>query len=130
MTGRKVLADTCIWIDYFRTSSPTSEELKKLIREEAVVSTGVVLLELLQGIKKPGDKNVVKDVIMALPFLDATRESWVLAGEIGFTLRKKGVVIPATDLLVAAVGKINGCAIFSIDAHFKLIPGLDLYSPS
>jgi hypothetical protein len=124
---KKVLADTCVWIEYFRTTSPISEGLKKLIRNELAVTTGVVVLELLQGIKRPVDKELIKETILALPLLEATLECWVLAGETGHVLRKKGITLPATDLLLAAVAKKNYCSIFTTDAHFKAIPDLDLY---
>ncbi len=124
---KRILADTCIWIEYFRTTSPISDELRKLIREDSIVTTGLVILELFQGIKTPESKELIKDTILALPFLEATRDSWIIAGEIGYTLRRKGITLPATDLLLAAVAKINDCSIFTTDAHFKVIPDIDLY---
>lgn len=124
---KRILADTCIWIEYFRTTSPISDELRKLIREDNIVTTGLVILELFQGIKTPESKELIKDTILALPFLEATRDSWIIAGEIGYTLRRKGLTLPATDLLLAAVAKINDCSIFTTDAHFKVIPDIDLY---
>ena len=124
---KRILADTCIWIEYFRTTSPISDELRKLIREDNIVTTGLVILELFQGIKTPESKELIKDTILALPFLEATRDSWIIAGEIGYTLRRKGIILPSTDLLLAAMAKINDCSIFTIDAHFKVIPDIDLY---
>jgi predicted nucleic acid-binding protein len=125
---KNVLVDTCVWIEYFRTASPISEELKNLIRNDLAVTTGVVVLELLQGIKKPADKELIKETILALPLLEATLECWILAGETGHALRQKGITLPATDLLLAAVAKKNACSIFTTDAHFKAIPELELYS--
>lgn len=127
MPKGKILVDTCIWVEYFRTKSKISEELKSLIRKDLVLTTGVVILELLQGIKNPKSKELIKDTLLALPLLEATIDSWILAGEIGSTLRQKGITIPATDLLVAAVAKNNSCSIFTTDSHFKVIPGLVLY---
>ena len=126
-TKKKVLVDTCVWIEYFRTTSPISEGLKNLIRSGLAVTIGLVVLELLQGIKKPADRELIKETILALPLLEATLECWVLAGETGYALRKKGVTLPATDLLLAATAKKNSCSIFTTDAHFKAIPDLDLY---
>jgi hypothetical protein len=91
------------------------------------VTAGVVVFELLQGIKIPADKELIKETILALPVLEATIECWVLAGETGQILRKKGITLPATDLLLAAVAKKNDCSIFTTDAHFKAISDLDLY---
>jgi len=126
-TGSKVLADTCIWIEFFRTTSRLSEELRKLIQQDSVVTTGVVVLELLQGIKQPESKKTIIDTILALPLLEATLDAWILAGETGYALRQKGITVPATDLLLAAVAKRNRCSIFTIDTHFQLMGDLDLY---
>ena len=125
-----VLADTCIWIEYFRTRSALSEELKRLIQEGSIVTTGIVILELLHGAKSAKSKDLIKDTLLALPFLETTRDSWLLAGEIGHTLRRKGITLPATDLLMAAIAKSNRCEVFTTDGHFKKIPDLDLYAPT
>lgn len=121
------MADTCIWIEYFRTTSSTSEELKRLIREDHVVTTGMVILELLHGVKTPESKQLIKDAVLSLPFLETTLDSWLVAGEIEYTLRRKGITLPATDLILAAVAKVNNCSIFTNDSHFKEIPDIDLY---
>ena len=129
MTARNsILADTCVWIAYFRTTSPLSEQLKKLIQEERVVTTGAVILELLQGAKTSKTKELIKETLLALPVLETTLDDWVLAGDLGQVLRLKGLTIPATDLLLAAVAKSNACAIFTTDSHFSFVPNLDLYS--
>jgi predicted nucleic acid-binding protein len=125
--GSRVLADTCIWVEYFRTRSPLSEELKKLITEERIVTTGVVILELLQGAKTPKAKELIKETLLALPVLETTVDDWVLAGEMGQVLRVRGLTIPATDLLLAAVAKRSDCDIFTVDSHFNSIPELHAY---
>jgi len=127
---KMVLADTCVWIEYFRTRSALSEEVKRLIQEGSIVTTGIVVLELLHGAKRAKSKDLIKDTLLALPFLETTRDSWLLAGEIGHTLRRKGITLPATDLLMAVIAKSNGCEVFTTDGHFKQIPDLDLYAPT
>ncbi|MBN1292945.1 MAG: PIN domain-containing protein [Candidatus Latescibacteria bacterium] len=127
---KRILADTCIWIEYFRTTSSLSEELRKLIREDRIVTTGLVILELLHGVKTSESKKLIKDAMLALAFLETTLDSWIMAGDTGYTFRRKGITLPATDLLLAAVAKVNNCSIFTIDSHFKVIPNIDLYSMS
>ncbi len=43
-----VIADTCIWIEFFRTKSKNSNRMKNLIANNLVVGTGIILAELLQ----------------------------------------------------------------------------------
>jgi len=123
-----VLADTCVWIEYFRTTSKISEELKALIREGRLVTTGVVLLELIHGVRSPQTKKIIEETLLALPFLESTADTWMAAGEMGYMLRRKGITLPATDLLVAAVAKINACALFTTDSHFEHIPELQIHA--
>ena len=122
-----ILADTCIWVEYFRTTSSLSEELRKLITEERIVTTGVVILELLQGAKTSKTKELIKETLLALPVLETTLDDWVLAGDLGQVLRLKGLTIPATDLLLAAVAQSNACAIFTTDSHFSFVADFHRY---
>jgi predicted nucleic acid-binding protein len=61
-------------------------------------------------------------------WINSTVDSWLAAGELRYALRRKGITLPATDLLIAAAEKVNNCSIFTIGFHFKGIPGIDLHS--
>ena len=46
---------------------------------------------------------------------------WIVAGEIGAALRKKGVTVPLADLIIYTVALNNNCSIFTLDSHFAMI---------
>jgi len=122
-----ILADTCIWIEFFRSRSPLSEELRRLIQEGRIVIAGIVILELLQGARNEKTKKTIKEAISALPYLETTFNSWLLAGEMSFALRRQGISIPTSDILLAALARENNCSIFTTDSHLKMIPDIRLH---
>jgi predicted nucleic acid-binding protein len=124
MGPEKILADTCIWIEYFRGKSLFSDELRTLIQKGVLVISGPVVFELLQGAKNKKDADLIKEVTQVLPLLEVTHEIWLSAGDLYFDLRKKGITIPPSDVLLSAIAIENNCSFFTIDNHFDHIPKL------
>ena len=128
MGPEKILADTCIWIEYFRGKSLLSEELRRLIQKGGLVITGPVVFELLQGAKNKKDADLIKEVTRGLPLLEVTHKIWLSAGDLYFDLRRKGVTIPPSDVLLAAMAIDNHWSLFTTDNHFDHIPKLRRHS--
>jgi len=123
-----VLVDTSIWIEYFNhRDSENGEALEGLLREGRVVIAGIVLTELLQGAKIKREFDAILDSIVALPFFDATLNTWIEAGRISYSLRKRGVTVPTTDVIIASLAIERHCLLFSLDSHFDRIPGIKRY---
>ena len=129
MKGR-VLIDTSIWIEFFnRDSSQPGDLLQQLLLEGKAATTGIILTELLQGAKLEKEFEAILSIVSAVPVLEATLETWVQAGRISFGLRRKGITIPTTDLVIATIAIQNECQVFSLDPHFNKIPNLKLFGP-
>ena len=123
-----VLVDTSIWIEYFnKPDSRAGESLENLLKESRVFCAGVVLTELLQGAKIEREFKLILESVTALPFLETKLTNWIDAGRISFSLRKKGITIPVTDIILASLALESHCLIFTLDPHFKKIPGIKLY---
>jgi predicted nucleic acid-binding protein len=129
MPARRVIADTCIWIEYFRGKSAISEALKKLIENGEVFVSGPVIYELIQGAKNKNDSFVIKEALQSLPVLEVTHEIWLLAGDLFFDLRRKGITLPPSDVLLCAVAITAGCCLFTMDKHFDHIEHIRRYEP-
>jgi predicted nucleic acid-binding protein len=120
-----IIADTCVWIEFFRKpDAALTLHLKRLIREEKVVMTGMVLAEILQGIKSQKESGLVRDHLLKLPYLETTRNVWENAGDISASLRRQGITIPLSDLIIAAVAMAHGCQVFTVDPHFDQVQEL------
>lgn len=124
-----VLVDTSIWIEYFnKPESKIGASIEELINKWEVYLAGIILTELLQGAKIENELESILESIIALPFLETTLDTWVKAGKISFSLRRKGITIPTTDLIIASLAIEYDCSVFSLDPHFKKIPGVKLWS--
>jgi|LGVF01.1.fsa_nt_gb predicted nucleic acid-binding protein len=89
---------------------------------------GMVLAEILQGIKVQKEAMLVKESLNKLPYLEMTRDIWEKAGEISAFLRRKGVTIPLSDLIISALAISGGYEVFTIDPHFGQVHGLKLHN--
>ena len=116
--------DTSVWIDFFRGNPSARALLEKLIVADRVFTAGPILYELLQGIKSSLEKKQVKEALLATHYLDLTPDDWEGAATLAAELRKTGVTIPMTDILIAYLAKNNDLEVISFDVHFDLIPGL------
>jgi predicted nucleic acid-binding protein len=125
-----VLVDTSIWIDFFqRPASPYIEKLESLIRDNnRAVICGIILQEILQGIKDDRSYTLAKERLSVFPFINTSKETYIYASSlyrtIYRTMRKKGITIPPADATIAAIAVSNGIPLFTNDEHFKIITGL------
>lgn len=124
----EILADTSIWIEFFnKPHAEPGDSLEQLLRKGRVVVSGIVLTELLQGAKVEKEFNAILESVTALPFLEPTLNTWIRAGRISFSLRRKGTTIPTTDLIIASLALENDCQIFTLDPHFSKIPDVKIF---
>ncbi|MBK5275082.1 MAG: PIN domain-containing protein [Desulfuromonadales bacterium] len=127
MALNRILPDTCAWIDFFKgNQTPLAESLAQALVQREVMTCGVVLCELLQGVKKPGEELLVLNALQALPHLEMTRELWISAGQLSAALRKSGHTLPLSDIILATLAMNFNCAVLTVDRHFAAIAGLEL----
>ena len=100
-----------------------------MIDAEEVVLVGVVLAELLQGCRTPAERDSLSDALLALPYYEVSRSTWSQAGAPSAPLLRKGITLPLSDLIIAALAIERNCRVYSLHGHFKKIPGLHLYAP-
>jgi predicted nucleic acid-binding protein len=122
MPDDRLIADTCVWIEYFRQRGPVSSALRNLIKQGRVAVAGPIIYELLQGAKSRKDADLIKEVTKALPLLTVTQETWLSAGDLFFELRRKGITLPPSDVLLAILAIQNEYPVFTLDNHFDRIP--------
>jgi predicted nucleic acid-binding protein len=61
--------------------------------------------------------------------LETSFAIWRRAGELSLALRRRGITVPLSDLVVAGLALEHGCAIYTLDSHshFDRIPDLPLH---
>jgi predicted nucleic acid-binding protein len=91
---------------------------------------GVVLTKLLQACRTPSERVTLSDALSALPYREVTTSTWMHTGDLSAQLLRKGITLPLSDLLIAALAIDHGCRVYSLDTHFTRIPCLSLYMPA
>jgi predicted nucleic acid-binding protein len=126
-----VIADTSVWIPFFnRPDSSEKYALDMLIDADEVVLVGVVLAELLQGCRTLAERTTLSEALLALRYFEVSQATWSNTGDLSAQLLRKGVTVPLSDVLIAALAIEHDCRVYSLDAHFRKIPGVVLYVPS
>ena len=119
----KILVDTSAWIISFKDSG--NQELKDCLRKaldaDSVVTTNIIVLELLQGCKNKKEYEALKSRLNILPLYTLTEETWRIAYETGFLLRRKGINVPTVDILISSIAKENMLTIIHHNNHLKTI---------
>ena len=119
-----VLIDTTVWIDFFAAkSTPEVAELERLLSEGGDICTcGIILTEVLQGIRKDEDYQRTLSRFETFLFLPMNREAFVRAAELYRLLRCRGVTIrKPVDCMIASVAIEHGMALLHNDRDFDPI---------
>jgi predicted nucleic acid-binding protein len=123
-----IVIDTSVWVQGFRVSAALERsEVDRLLARDEVAMVGVVMAEVLQGARNPEEFEELRTWLMALPYLEETRQTWVRVGDLSYQLRQRGLAVGVLDLVIATLALEHGCAVYSLDEHFQRIPGLVLY---
>jgi predicted nucleic acid-binding protein len=124
-----VLLDTSIWIDALRGKTPNIVALTQgLLNDDRALTCGPVIFEIKRGLRSPERKKILPlfDALIRLSFDEAI---WDAAGDLDASLRKKGVTIPPMDVLIAQICLHHKVVLFSLDEHFRSVPGLQVFEP-
>ena len=118
-----LLVDTSVWSLALRRDGPTDTKEVIALREaldgaDSVVTTGLVLQELLQGFSGPKAKEAIIERFGALPLIQPDRQDHVAAAEVRNACRRGGVQIGTIDaLLVQLCGRYE-MTLLSSDKDF------------
>lgn len=130
-----VLIDTTVWIDFFAGRElPHVAVLERLIKSrEDICICGIILTEVLQGIRETGEFRKTKELFNAMIFLPMPYPVFLFAAEVYRTLRRKGITIRnSVDCMIASVAIENDCMLLHNDRDFIPIEkhlGLKVLTP-
>ena len=125
MNAEKILIDTSVWIKYFRDKSAgLSKKVDEILSKHEVYVPRIVIAELIQGSKSEREISVIEDFVDAFNIIDQREDTWIKAGRLSYSLKKKGKTVNLTDCYIAVIAQECDCRIFSLDEHFKDIQKL------
>lgn len=118
-----LLVDTSVWSLAFRRDASADEpEVQALVDaltgSDAVVTTGLVLQELLQGFAGPKEGAAIVERFWALALVQPDREDHIAAAELRNRCRRAGVQIGTVDALIAQLCIKNGLTLLTTDRDF------------
>ena len=121
-----LFVDTSIWSLALRRNSPApNREVRVLVRAiesgETLLTTGLVLQELLQGFSGPKDRARILDRFAALPLLVPDRDDHVRAAILRNHCRRNGVQVGTIDALLAQLCMRHDLTMLSTDQDFGRI---------
>lgn len=125
MTNELILADTSVWIPFLRGSGVEFQErLVPLIMADRLATTPVIIMEILVGAKSEKEYDKLSKNLAALRCFDVSVKLWQRACKLGYTLRQKGISMPLTDTLIAAVAIENSSLLLHNDRHYEIIASI------
>lgn len=118
-----LFVDTSVWSLALRRDSPPADPAVEILRQalmegDTVVTTGIVLQELLQGFSGPKDQERIIERLRVLPLLHPTRDTYIEAARLRNTCRRRGVQLGTIDALIAQLCIEHEIALLTTDKDF------------
>lgn len=88
------------------------------MREERVIMPQLVWLELTVGLRSPAEQRFLREVRSVCRWEPLSESDGVEAEKLAEGLRKQGVVLAASDLLILTVARRLGAVILHHDEDF------------
>ena len=120
-----LLVDTSVWsLAYRRDEASTAPEVRALRHAievgESIVTTGLILQELLQGFAGPRARKDIIDRFAALPLVTPNRQDYIDAAELRNRSRRAGVQLGTIDALLAQLCVRHKLTLLTTDNDFVL----------
>jgi predicted nucleic acid-binding protein len=121
-----LFVDTSVWSLALRRDRPVGEPAVDRLRDalvdgEPVLTTGLVLQELLQGFSGPKARRAILERFAALPSLVPDRVDHVAAAELRNACRRRGVQLGTIDALLTQLCIRHDLVMLSTDQDFELV---------
>jgi predicted nucleic acid-binding protein len=131
-----LFVDTSVWSLALRRDQPAGgAEVGVVVRAlesgEALLTTGLVLQELLQGFAGPKSRSQIVERFSALPLVVPDRDDHIQAAELRNHCRRKGVQIGTIDAVLAQLCIRHDLTMLTADHDFTRVAehsGLKVWS--
>ena len=118
----KYIIDTSVWIDYLRDfHKDLNDFIDRLIDEDAVYINGIIKSELLIGTKTQKEFDLTRNNLECFNTLDLDERIFNESSKVGFQLKRKGITVPLSDLIIAVQCFEHQLILIEKDKHFQQI---------
>ena len=120
-----LLVDTSVWSLAFRRDADSAVPQIEVLRAaldsgEVIVTTGLILQELLQGFAGPRSRSELVQRFTALPLLVPDRQDYIDAAGLRNLCRRAGVQLGTIDALLAQLCVRHDLTLLTTDSDFVL----------
>lgn len=121
-----LFVDTSIWSLAWRRDRPVKSAGVTVLEDalqagDVIVTTGLVLQELLQGFSGPKQRARILEAFSALPLIVPDRDDHIGAAELRNECRRKGTQVGTVDALLAQLCIRHELRMLTADADFGRI---------
>ena len=118
------LVDSCIYIGWMRAGTNPVKQLHSQRAE--LISCDIIHMEVLRGVTDLKIKSYLAEFFSTLPRVSLSPAIMHEATELAWACDRKGMVLPLTDLIIAACALKVGATVITRDKHFAKMPNLQL----
>jgi predicted nucleic acid-binding protein len=104
-----IVVDTCVWSAFLRRSGARSADphvsilRSHLEQQDCLHLPGIVLQEILSGIKTTKQFQLLQEYFEPFPLITLTRSDYIAAATLKNSCLRKGIQAGAIDFLIAAI---------------------------
>lgn len=114
-----LILDTSYLIDYFNGKIFSNDDpVEYAIKEKQVCYNGIIITELISGIRSKKEKEKIELVLSGLTYLPLKYSDCRRAGEIRNQLFKQGFSMSTPDALIASHAKGYNLKVVTLDSFF------------
>jgi predicted nucleic acid-binding protein len=117
------VVDTSVWSLALRREAGSERREVQLLREllergDNLYLLGVILQEILQGVRLSKDLRRLRRELESFPLIELDRDDYVLAADVWSRCRARGVQVSTVDAQIAASALRRGHALLTADLDF------------
>lgn len=120
-----VLVDTSVWSLALRRDTPDPDAVSALTRSmdrgDLLVTTGIIVQELLQGFRGPRQRERLIERFSTFPLIVPDLTDHIEAASLQRTCRHAGIQVQTIDVLLAQLAIRHDLDLLTTDGDFDLI---------
>lgn len=121
-----VLVDTSVWSLALRRDAPPDIKAVQILsrclnRQDVLLTTGIIVQELLQGFRGPKQRERIIEYFSALPLIVPDLADYVEAAALQTACRRKGIQVGTIDALLAQLSIDHDLELLTTDRDFIIM---------
>lgn len=123
-----ILPDSNVYIGPLRAGQDPFQQFKPDAEDCEYATCGMIVMEVCRGVRDPQLLRRIKERFAVMIYFPTSSQIWERVTQLAWSLDRQGVVLPGSDLIIAACALHAGAAVLTHDAHFRQVPGLEVLS--